>query len=132
MHKMTDWLRLSANCPAPQTNIVFYSRQAAGTYSPKELKQLCRQDYKIQNAFDTDHQKKLCFLQTSSPIHDRFFIARTGNDYSGLSIGTSLNSLDRNFYCIQRLPHKSAKEILKTICNWLPDNLIDEEEMRYE
>lgn len=132
IHKMTDWLRLSANCPAPQTNIVFYSRQAAGTYNPKELKQLCRQDYKIQNAFDTDHQKKLRFLQTSSPIHDRFFIARTGNDYSGLSIGTSLNSLDRNFYCIQRLPHKSAKEILKTICNWLPDNLIDEEEMKYE
>ena len=41
------------------------------------------------------------------------------NQYSGITIGTSLNSVDINHFCVNYLNHTSTKVILKELINYL-------------
>lgn len=66
--------------------------------------------------------------QTKTAIHDRFLIIRNDDTYSGLSIGTSFNSLNSNHYCIQTLTHREVLEVLEALALWLENNVIAQEE----
>lgn len=72
---------------------------------------------------------KMSFIQTTAPVHDRFVITRTSEEYTGLSIGTSFNSLDSNHYCIQTLSHTEAEEVIISLSDWIRDHTEASEEL---
>lgn len=131
-HQITDWVRLLANSKARKKHIVFYCKNETGAYNAEQLRVLCQQDPIIRDALDSNHGNTIQLLQASDSIHDRFVIIRNGDTYSGLSIGTSLNSLDKNFYCIQKLSHKKAKEVFVTLYQWIRTHLVAMEEIKYD
>ena len=44
---------------------------------------------------------------------------KDNGEFIGLSIGTSFNSLDSNFYCIIELSAAEAKKIHSTLTSWI-------------
>lgn len=57
--------------------------------------------------------------QTQSSIHDRFIIIKNEDNFSGLGIGTSFNSIHANSFCIYPLDNVIAKEIFEKLLMWL-------------
>lgn len=68
---------------------------------------------------------KIHLYQVTSSIHDRFIIIKNNDEFSGLSIGTSFNSLERNHYCIHKLSHAAAKIIFYDLLLWMGDKKIE-------
>ena len=97
-----------------------------------QLKAHIQNDAVAYDAVKSGKNAGIQLIQTAKPIHDRFVIIRNGDEYSGINIGTSFNSLDENYYCINNLLHRDAKEIIETLCDWLKDNTIAGEECIYD
>ncbi len=129
--KIIDWLKIFTISNRSKKNIVFYC-------DPQKKKTLCINDFIAKIKSDTDLaeiirvQKLLnitCY-QVALPIHDRFILVKNDNEYFGLSIGTSFNSLERNCFCIHKLSHASSKFILNELINWMSNgNILDDEEV---
>jgi hypothetical protein len=80
--------------------------------TPKELVNYVKSDMHIYSQLDMTKPLGLEFIQIRDRIHDRFFFSiQDDTMIEGLSIGTSLNSLERNYYCIYKLPTSFAKDI---------------------
>ena len=113
-------------------------------YSEKKYVFYCKKnsDYKLEDFLkdlDTDFnykkrpqsaREKNEFVETKVSIHDRFIITITKNEvYSGLVVGTSFNSLHKNYYVIYKLNHIAAKEILNKLSPWMKnENICNNEE----
>jgi hypothetical protein len=132
LSQMTDWLRLLTNAQAAKKYLVFYCKSEDNALNAAQLKSSMQRDPIMQDAMLSRPLHSTQLLQTATPIHDRFLIVRSGDTYSGLSIGTSFNSLNSNHYCIYRLAHREAKEVLDVLCAWLHDNISAQEECTYE
>lgn len=127
--KTIDWLKILAISNNSKKHIVFVS---------DKKKKLGINDFFLEIKKDADlaeiirvqkHLNMVCY-QISSSIHDRFILAKNNNDYFGLSIGTSFNSLERNFFCIHKLSHFSSKLILNELTAWMREgNILDEKEI---
>lgn len=132
LQQMTDWLRLLVNAGAAEKNIVFYSKGDEIALNAAELKIHSENDIIIQDAMAIRNSLAIQLIQTKQPIHDRFLIVRNQDSWSGLSIGTSFNSLNSNHYCIQKLLHREAQEVLMVLCNWMEGNTVAREVLTYD
>lgn len=129
LFKMLDWLRLLVCTPAGRINIIFYSKNSERALNISELKEYMKHDTFILNCITKNPRTKMSFIQTDAPVHDRFVITRTSEEYAGLSIGTSFNSLDSNHYCIQTLSHTEAEEVIISLSDWIRDHTEASEEL---
>lgn len=132
LQQMTDWLRLIANSYAASKHIIFYCNNENKALNAAQLKNHMNSDPIIQATINSKQIGNIQLLQTKSAIHDRFLIIRNGDEYSGLSIGTSFNSLNSNHYCINVLAHKKAKEVLEVLYAWMKTNVITREECKHD
>lgn len=133
LQQMTDWLRLIVNSSAISKNIIFYCNNENKALNAKQLKNHMRHDPIILKVIKSLQSGEIHLFQTKSAIHDRFLIIRKVDEYLGLSIGTSFNSLNSNHYCIHVLAHKEAKEVLKTLYDWMMKaNVVAREECKYD
>ena len=123
---MTDWLRLIANAPAKEKHITFYKKEESDAPDAKTLKEYVQKDVHIQDTIAAGRFGILYLHQTKKPIHDRFVLVRNGDMYSGISVGTSFNSLDSNHYCIHVLKHHAAKEVCEELEYWMETNTVCE------
>lgn len=128
LNKMTDWLRLVASSKASQKNIIFYCNSEEKALNAEQLKNHILQDTVVRKEMEENPSQVINLHQTKTAIHDRFLIIRNDDTYSGLSIGTSFNSLDSNHYCIQTLTHRETLEVLEALALWLENNVIAQEE----
>lgn len=129
--KTIDWLRIISICNIDSSNFIFY-------YNPQKTSNLTMDKFldKIKNDNEIKNilarKKRLCmhFYQVASPIHDRFVLVKNKDEFQGLSIGTSFNSLERNHYCIHKLSHAAAKKIFLELTEWIDNgNLVLEKEI---
>lgn len=127
LSQMTDWLRLTVSTKAKKKNIIFYCGNEDKALNASQLKDFIHNDSIIQNELIENRRSSVSLIQTKNAIHDRFLIIRNGQEFSGLSIGTSFNSLNSNHYCIQSLVHREAKEIIDVLSEWLKGNMIIQE-----
>lgn len=132
LSQMTDWIRLTISAKAKKKNIVFYCGNEDKALNAAQLKEYIMQDPIVRDELIVNPSSAINLVQTKAAIHDRFFIIRNGEEYSGLSIGTSFNSLNSNYYCIQTLVHREAKEVLDVLLAWLKENVIMQEECSYD
>ena len=119
-----DWLRIIANCNAKFKNIVFFCNGSNNSLSADSFFKKIKEDAVMGNIIRIKKRLGIELYQSKFPIHDRFLLQNNKNGYSGVSIGTSFNSLDRNFYCISKLSPASSKKILKDLKSWMEDGNI--------
>lgn len=128
--KILDWLRIIANCSAKSKNIVFYCTDSNSSLNIREIKSEMNKDSILSGILRNQKGVNIHFYQVKSPIHDRFVLIKNNNEYGGISIGTSFNSLERNHYCISKLTHSASKIIFNELISWLRDgNIISEKEV---
>ena len=132
LHQMTDWLRLIVNSAAASKNIVFYCNNESKALNATQLDNYMKADPVIQDAMAAPQNSELHLIQTKTAIHDRFLIIRNGDEYMGLAIGTSFNSLNSNHYCIHTLAHKEAREVIQTLYDWLRTNIAVQEDCKHD
>lgn len=132
LQQMTDWLRLLVNSAAASKNIVFYCNNESKALNATQLDNYVKADPVIWEAMATPQNSELHLLQTKTAIHDRFLIIRNGDEYMGLAIGTSFNSLNSNHYCIHTLAHKEAREVIQTLYDWLRTNIAVQEDCKHD
>lgn len=122
-NKTLDWLRIFNQCSSEIKNIVFYCKNEENAYDFNNIKNSIEQDELLKEAINNGGIK--CnFIQISSPIHDRFILGIDKYDLSGLTIGTSLNSVDTNHFCINFLNHSAAKKILAELKEYISEGNI--------
>lgn len=128
--KTMDWLRIIAQCHVREKNIVFFSKSAEKALPMDELIEKIRTDHELARFMRGREQLGLNLYQTISSIHDRFVLTESGDTISGLALGTSFNSLDRNHYCIFRLSGHAAKTVWSGLRAWMEDgNIISKQEV---
>lgn len=63
---------------------------------------------------------------------DRFLLCRAGSSFSGISLGTSLNSLDSNFFCVHILSDPFARECWETLWGQMGAHTVETEVIPHE
>lgn len=127
---MMDWLRIITKCRAKEKSIVFFSKSTERAFSIDELIKELRADREIARVMRGRKQLGLRFYQTGLPIHDRFVLTESEGVISGIALGTSFNSLDRNHYCIFDLSPHAAGTIWSALRAWMEDgNVVLEQEV---
>lgn len=125
--KTMDWLRIIAHCRAKEKSIVFFVKDDANALPMDELIEKIQADHELARFMRGRGRLGVHFYRTTKPIHDRFVLTESGDTVSGLALGTSFNSLDRNHYCIHRLGGHAAKTIWSGLCAWMEDGNIQAE-----
>ncbi|PFX73143.1 hypothetical protein COL39_15450 [Bacillus cereus] len=122
--KSLDWLRILSECIfSYPINIVFFCKNANNAYDYNTIKEAIETDSILKEKLN-NKTLNMNFIQVSSPIHDRFIIGKTNKDYSGLTIGTSLNSIDNNYFCINTLNHSAAQKVLTELTEYIEKDKI--------
>ncbi|KMT22647.1 hypothetical protein [Clostridium cylindrosporum] len=127
-----DWMRIitHSNINSKNINIAFFCKNKEKAYGVKEMIEFIKEDSVIIDVLKKKESLGIHFYQTKAPIHDRFIITSKGDEYSGIAIGTSFNSLGENHYCIHKLTHIASKNIWSNLKVWLEDgNIIDSGEI---
>lgn len=128
--KTMDWLRIITRCHAKEKNIVFFAKSAEKALRVDEFVEKIRADHELARFMRGREQLGLRLYQTISPIHDRFVFTGSEDTISGLALGTSFNSLDKNHYCIFRLSGHAAKTIWSGLCTWMGNgNIVSKQEV---
>ncbi|MFH5780959.1 hypothetical protein [Heyndrickxia oleronia] len=118
-NKTLDWLRIFSELPLRKINFIFYCKDEAKAYSSSSLETAVVENALLNNIV-ANKTLNWSFIETKSAIHDRFILTRTSDvQFLGLTVGTSLNSIDTNHFCINRLNHNSTKTILNELSNFL-------------
>lgn len=131
LNRVVDWLRIIVRCRAKEKNIVFFTKKTEHDSSMDRLVESIQTDHELKRLMHDGKKLGLHLYQTSSPIHDRFVLTESEDDgFSGLALGTSFNSLDKNHYCIFRLRSGAAKMIWSELRDWMEDgNIVVEKEI---
>lgn len=125
LSKIIEWLRILVNSNNSSRHIVFYSNDNA--LETTEFISEIKKDPELDEFIRIQKGLRITFHQVKSSIHDRFILVKNNNEYLGLSVGTSLNSLERNHYCIHKLSHSAAKIILNELIDWMNDGNVSTE-----
>ena len=128
-NQMIDWLRLIANSRAARQNIIFYCGTDSKALTAAQLKEAILKDPVIQDTLVRNQAAHMQLIQTKTSIHDRFLMIRNGDTCSGISIGSSFNSLNTHHYCIHSLAHQEVREVLETLYAWMDTNTAAQEEV---
>ncbi|MED0666652.1 hypothetical protein P4T04_10040 [Bacillus badius] len=119
LKKAVDWLRILSHCRIQNKKIVFYCKNPENAYDHVTIIEELKLDPILNELIKSQKLLAIEFIEVKSPIHDRFIISRTKDEFSGITIGTSLNSMDRNHFCINRLNHSAAKKITTELIKWI-------------
>lgn len=123
-----DWIRILAHCKAETKRILFFNNIKKDSVTPKEFKDIALNDNMINNSKGRKKNIGISFYQLNKYIHDRFIFVVEDECIRGISIGTSLNSLDSNYYCINTMNNKEADEIFyKLKSQAIKENILAEE-----
>lgn len=114
-----DWLRIVSKCPSKGKNLVFCCSNPDRALDINELICEIEKDSILKEMIRLKGDIGIHFYQAKSPIHDRFVLFKNVDTYGGINIGTSINSLERNHYCISKLSNSAAKIILCELTDWL-------------
>lgn len=120
-NKTLDWLKIFSELPLKKINFLFYCKDEEKAYSCSSLETEVLENSLLDNIVE---KKTLnwWFIETKSAIHDRFILSKTSdNQFLGITVGTSLNSVDTNHFCINHLNHNATKTILNELSNFLED-----------
>lgn len=120
-----DWLRVLTNSENPFKHVVYYCRK--GSQDTELLKKAIQNDRILRERQKDWKSLNLTLVETKSPIHDRFILWKNNGRSSGISMGTSFNSLGENFYCIYRLPEQTASRIFERLLEWMQQGNIEQE-----
>ena len=130
INKIRDWLRIIANCTINSKNIIFYCKDSNKALNISEIKSEIQKDSVLNAMLRNEGGIGIHFYQVKSPIHDRFVLIKNNTEYCGLSIGTSLNSLEKNHFCISKLSPAASRIIYDDLILWMKDgNVIFDEEV---
>lgn len=102
-----DILKLINSCNSKSKVVTFYSRDS--NYINNLNSTLFNCEYFQNNLKNSE--LNITFKQTNQPIHDRFIIAKNSKDLFAYVIGTSLNSIDDNYFCIIKLDNADSSVI---------------------
>ncbi|MDQ0495771.1 MULTISPECIES: hypothetical protein [Paenibacillus] len=113
-----DLIRIFAFCHAEEKHIIFHNNPKKTEHNPisaAEFATIAKQDSVIQSLKGTE-PLKIQFYQTKQRIHDRFlFIIDKEGFITGITIGTSLNSLDSNYFCMYKLYKGTARHVFEEL-----------------
>jgi len=120
---LLDWLSIMDAHDIKEKKIIYRANAFTSnsgspkTFSKDEIKQFLQADKYFSSRLIKSRKIGISFygLKTSGYIHDRFLIGKSEEVFSGLSIGTSINSLNSNYYCVNKLDSNTAKEILDEV-----------------
>ena len=110
---LIDWMQLLCSSPAKKIYAIYYAKTAESALTIAEAKTLFSKDWVLSQEF---RKKPTTFhlVGLSECIHDRFLLCRANNNYEGITLGTSLNSLNNNYFCVHTLTPDLARECWET------------------
>ncbi len=125
-----DWIKLLSEIDTQKINIVIDVNKLKNKEFKKEEIDNKINSLKILILSNKNSINKDVYVYSTKKnknIHDRFILKKQNisdgvNTISGLSIGTSFNSLHNNYYCIYELDNNISKDIFYTITNCIDDN----------
>jgi len=111
---LIDWMRLLCGSPAKVICAVYYQKSTQdNAMTLEEARSLLTKDWALLQLLRTK-PNSLHLLGLNEYVHDRFVLCRVGTTFGGISLGTSLNSLDTNYFCIHKLTQEFAKKCWET------------------
>lgn len=110
-----DWIKILSYCTAATKHVVFWNNESRYPISVNEFVSVSLEDTNIKDLKENKHSLGIWFYQIKTYIHDRFIFACSEDKVVGITVGTSLNSLDSNYYCIHELSNSSARNILSNL-----------------
>ena len=129
---LIDWMRLLCGSPAKNLWAVYYHKaEAENAMTLAEARRLLATDWSL---FQILRRNANCLhlVGLSQYIHDRFLLCRAGSSFSGISLGTSLNSLDSNFFCVHILSDPFARECWETLWGQMGAHTVETEVIPHE
>lgn len=121
-----DWIRILAYCKASSKHIVFWNNEARDPITVDEFAEICSEDRAIMDSKGKGTKLGIHFYQLKTYIHDRFIFAVNKEKITGITVGTSLNSLDSNYYCINTLSHVSSRKAFESLKNLIGEANIED------
>lgn len=119
-----DWLRILAYCKAANKHIVFCNNEAKKFLTVAKLAKASLGDRIIQDSKGNRDNLGIHFYQIETYIHDRFIFAVSGDKVTGITVGTSLNSLGKNYFCINNLSNISSRNVFYNLKKLMNDSNI--------
>ena len=113
-----DILNLVYNCKSNLKVIAFFSKEVDYI---DNLNRSLFNDEDIQRVLKYS-RLNIVFKQTKKPLHDRFIIIKNKEKIVVYVIGTSLNSIDDNYFCIVQLDEPDSLVIYNRLKKLLLDN----------
>ena len=128
---MMDWMRLLCGSPVKWIHAIYYKKE--GTQKAMTIAEACQSisnDWLLNQSFRRN-KNKLTFVGLREYIHDRFLLCREGNRYAGLSLGTSVNSLHSNYFCVHNLAPSFAEECWRVFHEVVQANTVESEVIQW-
>jgi len=106
---LVDWMQLLCASPTKKIYAIYYAKPTESALTIADTKTLFSKDWILSQEF---RKKPNAFhlVGLSECIHDRFLLCRANNNYEGIILGTSLNSLNNNYFCVHVLTPDFAQE----------------------
>jgi hypothetical protein len=122
-----DWIRVMVEAEIKEKHIFYYCKKNCSEL--ESLKNAVTADFRVRSHMIERGKLNLTLYEISQIVHDRFVFWKKGDQYGGVSIGTSFNSLHKNYYCIHELPERKTNEILNQLLAMIDDGNLDRKEM---
>ena len=110
---LIDWIQLLCSSPAKEIGAIYYAKSTESSLTITEAQLLLSKDWRLSQEF-RKKPHKFHLVGLSECIHDRFLLCRANNHYEGIALGTSLNSLNNNYFCVHTLTPEFARECWET------------------
>ncbi|MDR3594240.1 hypothetical protein [Clostridium sp.] len=130
IYSSIDWIRILVFCNTTARHIVFFNKikeESINSYlTPDEFVRIVKSDKEIKKKKGNDIVLGINFYQISTYIHDRFIFIKKEDVIECITIGTSLNSLNSNYYSIKRLSHTCSKSVFDELKKLTNNNIISQ------
>jgi hypothetical protein len=121
-----DWIRVMAAAEIKEKHIFYYCKKNCSEL--ESLKKAVTADFMIHSHMIEREKLNLTLYEISQIVHDRFVFWKKGDQYGGVSIGTSFNSLHKNYYCMHELSERKTIDILNQLLAMINDGNLDQKE----
>ena len=137
---LIDWMRLLCASPAKHICAVYYRKaetektttaaEAGRAMTAAEAGRVLAMDWPLSQVLRRN-SGVLRLLGLDECIHDRFLLCRRGRDFAGISMGTSVNSLHSNYFCVYHLTAAFARECWETFEALIRSHTVETEVIHY-
>lgn len=124
---LVDWMRLLRGSPAVRICAIYYRKASSDlSLTLAEAKKFLSLDWTLSQQLRR-YPNTLQLLGINEYIHDRFLLCREKDQFSGLALGTSINSINSNYFCVHSLSDAFARECWETFAALLPNHTTESE-----